>query len=69
MGAGKFEFENAVLSMYDISVLTITGTTTMANPFTIYSKNKICRKIIEISPSLKRYLLKSDSFQIREISL
>jgi hypothetical protein len=30
--------------------------TSMANPFTIYSKNKIYRKIIEISPMLKRYL-------------
>jgi hypothetical protein len=28
----------------------------MASPFTIYSKNNIFRKIIEISPILKRYL-------------
>jgi hypothetical protein len=28
----------------------------MASPFTIYSKNKIYRKIIAISPILKRYL-------------
>jgi hypothetical protein len=35
----------------------------MASPFTIYSKNKSYRKIIEISPIVKRYL-----FKIRDIS-
>jgi hypothetical protein len=35
----------------------------MASPFTIYSKNKIYRNIIEISPILERYL-----FKIRDIS-
>jgi hypothetical protein len=35
----------------------------MASPFTIYSKNKIYRKSIVISPILKRYL-----FKIRDIS-
>jgi hypothetical protein len=28
----------------------------MASPFTFYSKNEIHRKIIDISPILKRYL-------------
>jgi hypothetical protein len=42
----------------------------MASPFTIYSKNKIYRKIIEISPILERYLFKiRDISQFREISL
>jgi hypothetical protein len=35
----------------------------MASPFTIYLKNKIYRKIIEIFPILERYL-----FKIRDIS-
>jgi hypothetical protein len=38
------------------SLFTKVSLNSMASPFTIYSKNKIYRKIIEISPILKRYL-------------
>jgi hypothetical protein len=42
----------------------------MASPFTTYSKNKIYRKIIEISPILEGHLFKiRDISQFREISL
>jgi hypothetical protein len=34
----------------------------MASPFTIYSKNKVYRKIIEISPILKRYLCTQERY-------
>jgi hypothetical protein len=44
--------------------------TSTASPFTIYSKNKIHHKIIEIFPILERYLFKMrDISQFREISL
>jgi hypothetical protein len=39
----------------------------MASPFTIYSKNKIYRKIIEISPILKRNCT-GDIVQEKDIS-
>jgi hypothetical protein len=48
----------------------LNDTPFMASPFTIYSKNEIYRKIIEISPILERYLFKiRDIFKFREVSL
>jgi hypothetical protein len=43
----------------------------MASPVTIYLKNKIYRKIIEISPISKRYLCTRERylFMLEDISL